>query len=536
MNISGLFKKLASFVTRHQKIFFWLLLTTAILVFVFISFVKIGAWSIWFDESFSVSMIKHDFAGIWHYTALDVNAPLYYFALKAWSFLVGYDDVALRAFSVLCGSGAIIVGALLCRRLFGNKVGMISIALITLSPMLLRYSTEMRGYTMLILLLLLSTYAFVSASSKPSRLRWLVYGFFAAISVWTHYYAVLVILAQMIYRGITIYQSKSKNNTFDSVISRLKFFFKTFFDREFLCGVVFAALVFLPWLLAMLQQFLTLQGSGFWIPQFSLSTLGNFFSQMIVYDSQDKTSNFVAIGLVSALITMTVVLIKGWHEMKLEDRRNLTLVVLLMLVPPVALILLSMPPLRPMFINRYVIFSMISFSIVAAALSGVNLKTVLLKRLQVLLFILILSLNLVGLKNILYYGNYNLDTNSVSMVKEIMNKVDEETSFRTPVITESTWIFYDASVYATDKNPVYFLDSSTRYEYGSLAMLKDDIEHKITDVSNLAKSGQKIWFISSSESDILPPSAKDWQALRTLSVKDSINGNSQSRATEYLVP
>jgi len=58
-----------------------------------IIFISISAFhpSIWFDESYSVAIAKHNFADIWQITGNDVHPPLYYLMLRiAMNFTKGY--------------------------------------------------------------------------------------------------------------------------------------------------------------------------------------------------------------------------------------------------------------------------------------------------------------------------------------------------------------------------------------------------------------------------------------------------------------
>jgi hypothetical protein len=513
-------RKIGEFLTRHPKSTLFGALFLAVAVFLGIVLSKIGVWSVWFDESFSAFMIKQSFADIWNYTALDVNAPLYYYLLKIWSLVVGHSDVALRLLSVIFGVGALIGGFFLSRRLFGQRVGYFTLPFLALSPMLLRYATEMRCYTLLIFLLIMATYVFVVASQKEERKWWLLYGFLIAAAMWTHYYAALPILAHFLWRAVTLR--------------------KKFFSRNFVLGLVLAAMLFLPWLPTMIHQLTVVQNNGFWIAPFGLDTAGNFLSEMMVYSTHDRVTNFAALGLILAIVLVTFLLVKGWRTLAKKARLNLYLLLLLIFLPPLILVVLSMPPLRPMFINRYVIFSMAIFSLLIALAVGVKFKSRLLRATQIACLILMLVLSGWGIRNILHFGNYNFDTNSVSMVKNLMTQVVAGSSEKTIVIADNPWIFYDANVYATEKTPVFFLDSSTKYEYGSLAMLRDDKTHKIVDLMNFVEKGQKVWYISSTKNAV-PTSTgggestvKNWQKLRELSAKNSFSDDT-SFAVEYLV-
>jgi 4-amino-4-deoxy-L-arabinose transferase-like glycosyltransferase len=509
-----MFKKVSEFLSRYPRAVMCGALGLAAAVFLCLTLSKIGAWSVWFDESFSAQMVRQNFADIWHYTALDVNAPLYYYLLKIWSLVAGHSDVALRFLSVLFGLGTLVGGFFLARKLFCRRVGYFALLFLTLSPMLLRYATEMRCYTLLIFLLIMATYVFVLAQEKHQRKLWLLYGFLIALCMWTHYYAALPILAHWAWRAITA---------------------KKFFTREFVTSLMLAAVLFLPWLVIMIKQLTTVQINGFWIPPFGFDTVANFLGEATIYSTHDRIVDFAALGLVAALALLAILLIRARRTLIKKKQANLWLVLLVILLPPLVLAILSMPPLRPMFVNRYVIFSMVAFSFLIAVAVGVKLKTRAGRAMQIVFLILMLMLSGWGLRNVLYFGNYNFDTKTVSMAKNLMMKIADFSSAKTIVIAESPWVFYDANVYASDKNPVYFLDSSTSYEYGSLAMLQDDKTHKIVDLKKFVSSGQKVWYISASENGALSPPAKNWHLVRTISVNNPIDGEVHSSAAEYVV-
>ncbi|MDR1969733.1 MAG: glycosyltransferase family 39 protein [Candidatus Nomurabacteria bacterium] len=508
-------KKASKFFSRYPRVTMFSVLGLAVAIFLVITLSKIGAWSVWFDESFSAYMIRQKWSDIWHFTALDVNAPLYYFLLKGWSFIVGHSDVALRLLSVIFGVGAVVSGFFLTRRLFGQRVGYLALLFLTLSPMLLRYATEMRCYTLMVFLLIMATYVFIVASEKRKIKWWLLYGFLIAAAMWTHYYAVLPILAHFVWRFITLK--------------------KKFFTRDFVTAIIFAGMLFLPWLPAMIRQITTVQNTGFWIPPFGIDTVGNFAGEMAIYNTHDHLINWVALGLVIALVLLITLLIYSHRTLMKKTRTNFSLVLALIFLSPLILAILSLPPLRPMFINRYVIFSMVMFAILTAVALGTKLKTKVLRITQRIFLVLILTLSVWGVRNVLVIGNYNFDTRTISMAKTLMNQITKQSPKPTAVIADTPWIFYDAVVYETCKNPVYFLDSSTKYEYGSLEILREAHEYKILNLAKFAKPGQKIWYISSSEQDAFTPPMDNWEQLRRISLSDSIDGNSKYSAAEYLV-
>lgn len=525
MKLKKFFSKVSNFASDHKKLTIVLALGLSIAIFLIIALSKIGAWSIWFDESFSVFMVKHSFSEIWNYTALDVNAPFYYFLLKIWSGLFGFSDVALRSMSVLFAAGSIVAIFFLMRKLFGQKVGYLSLVFATFSPMLLRYSTEMRCYTLLIFLLLLSTLALIKANKDNGKIWWFVYGTLIAMAMWTHYYSALVIISQLVWRAVVI-----RNKT-----SKPKEFVKKYFTKGFILSVVTATVIFLPWIGSMFYQMIILKNSGFWIPTLSLDTIINFLGEAISYSTHDRISNYVTIAFLAMIVLAVIVLPKIWRSIDNKGRSSLNLLLLLTFLPPTLLMILSMPPMRPMFINRYVIFSMVMLVLIFAVAFGIKLKNKSDRISQYLLFGFSILLMINGTLNVLHYGNYNFDTNTISVAKSAMQSISEYSSEKIPVITDNPWTFYDADVYASDKNPVYFPGDSTDYRYGSLEMLRDDKTHKIMDVAKFAKTGDKIWYLCTTKDAAKQPPVGGWKLIEWFSVADPIEGKTFTNAGLYVV-
>ena len=511
-----------SWFVRHEKIVVVVALVVAAAVYAGFNFWQAGRFSIWFDESFSAFMVRHNFAEIWYYTSLDVNGPLYYFLLKIWMFFTGNDVVALRSFSILCGVGVIVVGFFLARKLFGKKTAWLALPLLTLSPMLVRYGTEMRTYTLTTLLIFGATLALVIASQKNRRSNWLIYGALAALAMWSHYYAALPLIAGFAWFMTTRWQKGVK------VRANLR----EIFDRNVRSALALAFVIFLPWLGVMLWQVAVVQGMGFWIPPVSFQTLGNFFGEMLMYLGNDGLKSWWLLGALAWIILTTVLSIKAWRAAGKKLRFNFLLILLIVTLPPLVVVVVSMPPLQAMFINRYVIYSMIFVSILVAFLASVRLKKF--KKIQIAFYVLTLALSILGVYNVAINGNFNRDTNSMSVAKTIMQKVDENSTRETIVIADNPWIFYDAVNYSTRKNPVYFLDSSTEYEFGSLAMLRDDTKFKIANLNDFVKKGQIVWFISGSNNAKSPP-IDSWKALRKIEIPYPIGDANSAWAVEYLV-
>ncbi len=82
-----------------------------------------------------------------------------------------FSEAALRVPSLLAGLGSIAMGALLLRRLGFSRAALLLALLMAIHPWHVRYSSEARGYTMLIFFLLAGIY-FVLAALEDGRWRW----------------------------------------------------------------------------------------------------------------------------------------------------------------------------------------------------------------------------------------------------------------------------------------------------------------------------------------------------------------------------
>ena len=71
-----------------------------LLIALSLCFLTVGD-EIWFDEVFSVSIVKHSFSDIISFTAADVHPPLYYFILKCFTLIFGQRMSVYHLVSVI---------------------------------------------------------------------------------------------------------------------------------------------------------------------------------------------------------------------------------------------------------------------------------------------------------------------------------------------------------------------------------------------------------------------------------------------------
>jgi hypothetical protein len=134
---------------------------------------------------------------------IEDTPPLYFFALHYWMKFVGDGKSVLRFLSVLLGTATIYAMFLLGRAIFNQQVGLLAAAFLAISPIHIQYSQEIRPYVLMILLVVLASWAFWMASEAVGRhdewKYWAFYALLGAASLYTQYFAAGVFLAHGTY-------------------------------------------------------------------------------------------------------------------------------------------------------------------------------------------------------------------------------------------------------------------------------------------------------------------------------------------------
>jgi uncharacterized membrane protein len=205
----------------------WRYLTwAAILSFAAFRIPELVRYSLWYDEVFALTLAQMEWGELVSAAVADrTNPPLFYLLLKLWTGIGGDSALWLRLLPCLLGVGAAgpLVG--LARRFYGEGHGgkasaVAAIAAGAASPLLVFLSNEVRGYSLLLLLSLLSMRAFYRVVDSleieralrdelgsPSALghfpeerkrRVVMLALVNALLVYTHYFGWLLIAAEFV--------------------------------------------------------------------------------------------------------------------------------------------------------------------------------------------------------------------------------------------------------------------------------------------------------------------------------------------------
>ena len=231
-----------------------------IIIILGIIFISLSAFhtTLWFDESYSVSISVHSFKDIWTIGGNDVHPILYYWILHILNMLVGDNILICRLFSILCISILGIIGYSHIRKDFGEKIGLLFSFLVFFLPVNLVYSGEIRMYSLAMLLVSLTAiYAYRICNLKEFNKKtfiknWLIFGICSLSSAYTHYYGLVTIgiinLFMMISFIVTSVKSKKFSNNLKAFI---------------ICGIT-QIILYIPWVLSLFKQ-MGQVSNGFWI-------------------------------------------------------------------------------------------------------------------------------------------------------------------------------------------------------------------------------------------------------------------------------
>jgi mannosyltransferase len=140
----------------------------------------------WGDEGLSVGIADRSLADIPGILRQDGSPPLYYALLSVWMTIVGSDETATHALSLVFAVLAIPAAYVAARVCFGTRAGWMAAVLMALNPFLTQYAQETRMYALVIVLGTVATGAFVAGLVQRRRAALPVLAVSLAALVYTH--------------------------------------------------------------------------------------------------------------------------------------------------------------------------------------------------------------------------------------------------------------------------------------------------------------------------------------------------------------
>jgi len=159
--------------------------------------------SLWADELFSVAKTDSSMSlisVIKEASLSDSWPPLYYILLHYNQALFGSSEFALRLISIISNILCIPVLYLFVKELYSKKEALLACILLSFSPFALSYSVETRGYSLFLLLTVLSFYLLINFCKNKSN-NFILYSYLtiALLCTLTHYFGLMIIFFQLLF-------------------------------------------------------------------------------------------------------------------------------------------------------------------------------------------------------------------------------------------------------------------------------------------------------------------------------------------------
>ncbi len=168
-----------------------------------VAYVALRVWGLtdsclWFDEIFGVHAAEHIWGDIFWFLAEDlIHPPFFYILLKIWMSIGGDGLLWLRLFPVLFSILSIIPFLYLCRELKLTRLTtIVAFALFAVNGSLIKYAQEVRMYSPLLFVSLMSIWLFTRFFVKGKSFAALI--LVNILLVHTHYFGWLVVGSEVV--------------------------------------------------------------------------------------------------------------------------------------------------------------------------------------------------------------------------------------------------------------------------------------------------------------------------------------------------
>ncbi|MDL2182683.1 glycosyltransferase family 39 protein [Pseudomonas sp. ChxA] len=462
-------------------------------------FYSLTAAAIWGDEGSSLLLSEYAADDLWFHAAHDVHPPLYFFMLRGWIELFGDSIWSIRSMSAIPGAIAVGVGIWLTRQLSTRRAAVLAGILLALLPTAVRYSQEVRMYSLLGVWLLGATLALVYWVRQPERTRYLVaYVVLMSAGFYTHYFTALCVLVHWAYLVLL----SSAQASGQRLLKRPSWWVAN-------AAIVVIYLPWLPNLLGLVQhaEQLKVGGDIGWEDPVNLFSLPSMIWQFIVQD--EGIGFWQPLFWVFPLLLIAVVGVTAWQD---RDRyRPASLLALFFLLP--LLLVYGVSFISPVFIERYLtVYAMGLPILLALAIDRLPTRF---SWLGAALFVLLVGIELVGLKN-----NFTIDEHDQFNVPvEFVNRNYQEDD--RIVLSDMMWylsyVYYDQTdaqlqLYTPPK-PDGTPTRPNAYGFGTLVD-QDGGRIYLDRLSALPADTRRVWLISSNEApDDFAPLPEGWREL-----------------------
>jgi mannosyltransferase len=154
---------------------------------------------LWLDEALTVNIARLPLREIPSFLRRDGAPPLYYVLLHFWMGWFGTSDEAVRALSGAIGVITLPFAYLAGKRLGGRTAGWAAFLLVATSPFAIRYDTEARMYSLVVLLTVLGFLALDRSVRHPRPGNLIAVAAVTGLLLYTHYWSLYLIGSMLLW-------------------------------------------------------------------------------------------------------------------------------------------------------------------------------------------------------------------------------------------------------------------------------------------------------------------------------------------------
>lgn len=152
----------------------------------------------WFDEMFTVHFSSLPLLQALPLWVMETNPPFHTLLTRFWIQFFSNAELVTRSSSLLLGLGSILLLYYLGKQLFDKNVSLLATGFLSLAPLHIFVSTEIRAYSLSLFLTLLSFSLFLKLVKKYDPKYFLLYFFCQTVLLYTHLTLILVPLIQFL--------------------------------------------------------------------------------------------------------------------------------------------------------------------------------------------------------------------------------------------------------------------------------------------------------------------------------------------------
>jgi len=329
-----------TWIQLNQKYLSGVLLILILLMAASLRFYGLEFQSLWTDELMSLWMSSFDtLTDVMKEGIIpDVHPPAYQLILFWMIKMFGNSETILRIPSAVSGLLAVLGTFLVGKELYTYKEGLLGAAIMAVSWTAVFYSQEARSGMMMVFSTVFATYFWLRILTRLHQKKkvrftiYLAYFFLAIFSCYVHYFAFAFI-------------------AFQGLLSMFLFFGKWLTFRKILLLYGMIIFAYLPWIPSFIYQINNIQGHIAWINDSGINVLINFL--YFVYGDSHSI-------LVASLVIICVYLFSPNNSIRDKKKFPISsdILLLMLFVIPVAITFGISISLKPLFIDRYLLFTL----------------------------------------------------------------------------------------------------------------------------------------------------------------------------------